>query len=112
MKNLPSPAILVRNFHEARASLAAFRSLHFRKGQFVRVNSARFKGIGCVSFIPPDLSPDQIPVLLENGNVWHYPINDITEIITNLADVPRDLRRTKLRWHGYSLLEITRRKTA
>lgn len=59
-----------RNFAEA---LKQFRETKFKIGERVSVDAGRYRGPGIVAS-DSSCPPDQLPVRLENGNVWWYPI--------------------------------------
>lgn len=93
---------IVASYHAAVKALHEYRMARYKSGQFVRVNDARFKGIGMVCAYSSEVPPHKLPVRLENNNVWWYDLTSIVEIVPG-SDVPRSVRRMKLRWHGYKL---------
>lgn len=95
-------AEIVASYRATVAALHAYRMERYKSGQFVRVNDARFRGIGMVSAYSSEVPPHKLPVRLENGNVWWYDLESIVEIVA-AKEVPRSVRRMKLRWHGYKL---------
>lgn len=103
---LPLPGMplaeIVASYHAAVESLHEYRMARYKVGQFVRVNDARFKGIGMVCAYSSEIPPHKLPVRLENDNVWWYDLLSIVEIVA-AKDVPRSVRRMKLRWNGYKL---------
>jgi len=95
-------AEIVASYHLAVKLLHEYRMARYKRGQFVRVNDARFKGVGIVGVYSSEIPPYKLPVLLENGNTWWYDLESIVEIVAP-KDAPRSLRRAKLRWYGYKL---------
>ncbi len=81
--------------------LKDYRRCTFRKFRFVKVDCERFRGHG-ITIFQGEAPPDHVAVLLENGNTWWYPIESVVPV-TNLRDVPRSVRRMKLRLRGYKL---------
>ncbi len=55
--------------------LAELRNKMFPVGSFVDVNCSRYKGPGIV-VNAPECSPTSLPVRLQNGNTWFYPMLD------------------------------------
>lgn len=67
----------LRNFRHAEKKMREARDAEFAPGRAVRVISARFNGFGWI--VRDSGCPlDQLPVQLENGNVWWYPLEDCT----------------------------------
>lgn len=69
------------DFHLAEANwstmqdqMAKFRRAFFPLGTLVMVNCVKFQGFGTVA--AGACAPNQLPVLLDNGNVWFYDISD------------------------------------
>lgn len=96
-------ADIMTRYNQAVNDLREYRAAHFKRGQFVRVNSPSFHGIGMVCAMSSEVPPNMVPVKLENDNTWWYPIEDIAEVLTDLNKVPRSVRRMKLRWNGYKM---------
>lgn len=95
-------AEIVASYHAAVKSLHEYRTARYKSGQFVRVNDARFKGVGMVCAYSSEIPPNKLPIRLENNNVWWYDLESIVEIVP-AKDAPRSVRRMKLRWNGYRL---------
>lgn len=93
---------MIRAYHEIEAKLMAYRRCHFRHRGFVKVDCSQFHGYG-FAVLSSDVPPDRVAVHLENGNTWWYPIDAVVSV-TDLQEVPRSVRRQKLRYHGYKLL--------
>jgi hypothetical protein len=66
------------DYRLATARMLAFRSKMFTAGMKVSVDSRTYNGLGIVARIGSDVPPDKVPVTLENGNTWWYPIEDVT----------------------------------
>lgn len=54
--------------------LTDWKAKHFQPGTEVLVNCDRYVGKGVV--VEEECRPLMIPVRIENGNVWHYPIKN------------------------------------
>lgn len=93
---------MVAAYHASMQALQDYRKARYKRGQFVRVNDDRFHGVGMVCVMDSSVPPHVLPVKLENGNTWWYPLTSIVEIVA-AKNVPRSVRRMKLRWHGYKL---------
>lgn len=88
----------VRKYREAWESLRDFRSRTYPQWAKVRVNAPTFRGLGVVQYKGQHDCPlDKVPVLLENGNVWWYHIEDCAP---TAEEMPRSLRRTTLETAG------------
>ncbi|HYG24473.1 MAG TPA: hypothetical protein VEH04_16970 [Verrucomicrobiae bacterium] len=84
---------------DASWALREIRNQLFKPGQPVRVYSARYKGFGVV--VKEQTDPSMLPVKLENGNVWWYPVEDCQARTWGQVNVlDPSLRRAYLRWHG------------
>ncbi len=64
---------LVIEFRRAESKLTAARAEMFPHHSIVRVDNPRFRGFGVVA-LDHSCGPDQLPVILENGNIWWYDI--------------------------------------
>lgn len=69
---------VIEAWRAATQQLIAFKASIFPRGTPVLVNADRYHGPGVVGFRSSDVPPDQLPVLLENGNTWWYPIETVT----------------------------------
>lgn len=69
---------VIEAWRAATQQLIAFKASIFPKGTPVLVNADRYRGPGVVGFRTSDVPPDQVPVLLGNGNTWWYPIETVT----------------------------------
>jgi hypothetical protein len=68
---------VVDTYIAARANLQVLRKARFPTGSWVHVSAKRYDGPGKVvsdSHCPAT----QLPVELENGNVWYYDLTDCT----------------------------------
>lgn len=66
----------VRMYREVRSKVAELKAERFKVGDPVKVDCSRFQGWGRVAFFGGDsLEYDELPVVLENGNTWHYPVD-------------------------------------
>lgn len=101
-----SCAELVKVYRDAVAKLNDYRARIFRPGCFVKVNCDRFRGFGFVVRCS-DCPPHLLPVCLENGNTWWYPLES-AEPVFDLLSVPRSVRRRRLRGRGYKLTGCAR----
>jgi len=84
-------------FRRAQASLRDRKEKEFPYSCAVYVKSSRYRGYGIV--VRYDEPADRLSVLLENGNVWQYPIEDCRRVPWKQADQPS--RRSYLRHRGY-----------
>lgn len=60
-------------FRTLSTGLNDYKNKFFPVGSEVRVECSQFKGFGFVSR-QDGCPPDRLPVRLENGNTWQYPI--------------------------------------
>ncbi len=74
-------------------------ALMFPSGSFVYVAHEMFTGHGYVRQREHGDDPTLLAVVLENGNTWFYPLECCTPA-KNLKEVPRSVRRMKLRRAG------------
>lgn len=86
-------------FRFVESALYAERREAFKRGAVVSIGSDvvqhRFFGIVMGD---GDCPADKIPCLLENGNVWWYPIEGVRLIEGGAKCWPRWVKETKLRW--------------
>lgn len=77
----------------------------FPSGCFVRVDCDQFKGFGIAmsGYDLAALMAGSMPVRLENGNTWNYPLDTISSV-ESIAIVPRSVRRAKLQMKGIKCL--------
>lgn len=61
------------SFRLLRENIKTQKQIEFPGGCGVFVSCPRYTGSGMVVHMD-DCPPDQLSVLLENGNVWYYPI--------------------------------------
>ena len=66
----------VERYHAALRDLQEYKDREFPMGQSVHVSTGRYHGPGIV-VANGQCPPDQVAVLLENGNVWWYPIDHV-----------------------------------
>ena len=92
----------VRRFQEARDTLTAIRDTLFpsrvcvlTKGGGYGVVNGGFL-LGC--------PPDKVPVRLENGNTWYYPISEVQRV--NVRTLGWGHRRGLLRSKGIKCLPL------
>jgi hypothetical protein len=97
---------LVEAYKTAVTNLDAYRVKTFRSGMFVKVNCDRYHGYGFI-VRNSDCPPHVVPVKLENGNTWWYPIESVMPVEA-AKSVPRSNRRSKLKHHGYKLTGCVR----
>lgn len=83
---------LVTDYRTARERLLSHRGNLFKNHALVHVDCPRYLGLGVVDS-DPACPPDQVPVLLCNGNTWWYPVESVTPVD---APMPRELRRVVL----------------
>jgi hypothetical protein len=69
-------AAMYRTVHKILDDARAF---NFPRGTKVNVKADRYNGPGIVAHLS-ECPPDQVPVLLGNGNTWWYPIETVTPI--------------------------------
>ena len=61
-------------FRAIAEDLRRFRQTWYPAGKVVQVECGQFKGYGITAGQDDSAPADQLPVRLENGNVWWYPI--------------------------------------
>ena len=66
-------ATLAERYRSAAHVLIGYRDRVFPKGSVVYVDCDRYRGPG-IAARDSACPPDQLPVLLGNGNTWWYPI--------------------------------------
>ncbi len=89
----------VFDWRRQRSSLIVARNRKFKRNSAVYVAAPQYKGFGIVAFQGEGLEfPDRLSVLLENGNVWSYPVEDCRP--ANLSELPRSTRLACLRANG------------
>lgn len=88
-------------FHAAKLELVRLGSHYFPRGTAVSVCCPRYNGYGFV-VLSDSVQADQLAVILENGNVWHYPIACCRRV--SLSEVPGSNRRSYLRHRGINVL--------
>jgi hypothetical protein len=76
--------------------LRSYAQDQFPLGEVVRVDADSYKGFGIIDSYC-DLSPANVAVRLENGNVWHYPVETVAR--AKASEFPRwisrEIRRRK-----------------
>lgn len=87
---------LVATYVAARSALWTAKVKTFPRGQPVHVNSTRYTGFG-VRLLEDNEPPDHLAVLLENGNVWWYPIEACRPVAWREVDAA-----TRRRWLTYN----------
>lgn len=92
---------LVENYKNAVANLEAYRVKNFKSGAFVEVNCDRYRGFGFV-VVDYGAPPHVIPVKLQNGNTWWYPMEAVS-LVKDIKSVPNSIRKSKLKHYGYKL---------
>lgn len=73
----PSDAIaqaIAERYRDSVKALNEYRYSMFPKGKKVYVDADSYRGPGVVAR-DSDCFPDRLPVLLDNGNTWWYPID-------------------------------------
>lgn len=89
---------LVGIYRQAAKDLKEIRAFAYKRGDYIRVDTPRFKGIGFVD-LNSETPPDQLSVTLGNGNTWNYPLEDIIEIIDkDSTEIPSELKRLHSRF--------------
>ena len=83
---------LAADYRNAYAALWSHRGNRFQFRQLVRVDCSRYHGLGSVDR-DPACPPDNVPVLLGNGNTWWYPVEAVTPVS---EQTPRELRHAIL----------------
>jgi len=68
----------IKAFSHLRQELFRVRQLLFPANTVVLVACPQYHGEAIVSHNNEDVRPDQLACLLENGNVWWYPLDTIT----------------------------------
>ena len=89
---------LLGRWHELTRLIREWKDSEFPIGAVVYVDCAQYKGHGIVS-ADRDCRDDRLPVRLQNGNVWWYPVEACTRI-KDMKALPRYARRMKLEFHG------------
>ena len=64
---------LLGHYRDSRKELSDFKGWRFAPGTQVTVDCERYKGPGVVA-ADYECPVDKLPVRLENGNVWWYPL--------------------------------------
>lgn len=65
----------IDRYHLAAKALEEARAIEFKPQTPVRIHDVRFKGYGLV--LADESCPmDKLSVLLENGNIWWYPLEN------------------------------------
>lgn len=89
----------VEKYRAASDMLLALRAAVFPRNTPVMVNADHYKGPGVAhNSASRDVPPHLLAVLLENGNIWHYPIEQCHP--TKWKDMPASNRRQYLNWRG------------
>lgn len=86
----------VKDWRVVSARIEDFKRTNFPHGTPVYCTAPSFKGHGISMGKSDGARPDQLPVLLENGNTWHYPIEEIHRLKLR-SECPRWIWRFK-RW--------------
>lgn len=89
---------LARQFRNISFELVQFRKQAFPSGSIVHVYSPCYVGHG-IAAADSGCPADQVPVRLENGNTWWYPIEGVKRV-TDLKSIPSSVRRMKFEFHG------------
>ena len=75
----PGVKAVVEAYVAARSDLLALRKARFPTGSWVRVSAEKYDGLGRV--VSDSQCPaTQLPVELENGNVWYYDLTDCAPV--------------------------------
>lgn len=85
---------LLAIYRETSRLLEREREQLFPRGCVVRVEHDRFTGLGITDY-GLDSEPDQLPVLLESGNIWTYP-SEACQRVSSPAEWPTWIRQLKL----------------
>lgn len=64
---------LAERYRDSIKALNEYRDSMFPRGAKVCVDADQYRGPGIVA-MDSNCRPDQLPVLLSNGNTWWYPI--------------------------------------
>lgn len=89
---------LLSRWSEMTNSIREWKRTAFPHRCIVKVNAPSYKGYGIV-MATGECDTDKLPVMLENGNTWWYPVEGC-ERITDMKQVPAYARRQKLKLHG------------
>ena len=84
----------LRDFRKTKLLLQQLRTGLFPQGSVVRIGDVQFCQLAIV-FYDEDCPPDQLPLLMESGNVWWYPIEQCNRIREPRL-WPRWIRQRKL----------------
>lgn len=97
-----SPGVRCRDllcrWRETTRLLREWKDSEFPIGSMVYVDCPRYRGYGLVT-ADSECRDENLPVRLENGNVWWYPVDACTRI-RDMKSLPRYARRIKLEFHG------------
>lgn len=85
-------------WRELTRYIREWKDMEFPIGAVVYVNCPQYKGYGIVS-ADSDCRDDKLPVRLQNGNTWWYPVESCTRT-KEMKQLPRYARRMKLEFHG------------
>ncbi len=69
----------ILQYRNAVKSLEDLKANELPRGARVLVNHERYSGEGVVA-TDSECPPDQVAVLLPNGNVWRYPLESVRAI--------------------------------
>lgn len=89
---------LLCRWREMTRLLREWKDSEFPIGSMVYVDCPRYQGYGLVT-ADSGCRDENLPVRLENGNVWWYPVDACTRI-RDMKSLPRYARRIKLEFHG------------
>lgn len=103
-----SPQEILHSFREYRAWLNSYKSEQFPARSIVRVETI---GFGIV-VIDSECPADKIPVRVESGNVWYYPIEKVHRV--SARELSRYERQSilRLRLKGYQPLILPMKRRA
>jgi hypothetical protein len=73
---MPEKTPLLSAYATARAALEKYRDENYSRGTPVMVNCNRYVGPG-LAVRDAQCPLDQVAVVLENGNVWWYPLESV-----------------------------------
>lgn len=76
---------LAKDYRAIGDRLRAYKNHRFQVGSHVQVNDPKFTGIGVVT-LEDACPPDKLPVILESGNTWWYPIENCTRVAPSTCD--------------------------
>lgn len=96
--------LLALQVRTAGIQLQELKAAEFPRGCLVYVRAPRYTGYGIAS-IEDGCPPDQLPVRLENENVWWYPVECCSRV-RDFKPVPHWIRRLKMKMAGMKAINF------